>query len=289
MAMMLVAAGDVDSRLKEVHSQLKVSQTKESMLESQLADRDNKLRLLEQEARAQKKRHLDEMRNAAQNISSLKAEVEAKSNNIAFLTTELHRLKIKQKMEAAATGPVGGDTADPTIVRRTQPQYNHLPAPPRDMLTNSARMRHRGSHTVANPSVRRVGAVPSASGTSLHNAEGDFLARSLRVTSASARSSGSESPDISPFLQRELDLSMPVVEVKKPAPLPPIAATHPEPGAREVCLGERDIHKVVISKRGRRGLARARPATPEVATLAVDQVSDTNWNRPSESHSSEYN
>ena len=286
--MMIVVAGDVDSRLKEVHDQLKVSQTKENLLESQLAERNNKLQQLEQEMRAHKKRHLDEMRNAAQNISSLKAEVEAKSNNIAFLTTELHRLKIKQKMEAAAAEQVGGDSG-PTIVRRTQPQYNHLPTPPRDMLTNSARLRHRGAHTVASPSVRRVGAIPSASGTSLNNAEGDFLARSLRVTSASARSSGSESPDITPFVQRELDLSVPFVEVKKPAPLPPIAATHSELGARDVCLGERDIHKVIISKRGRRGVARARPSTPEVTRLAVDQVSDSNWNRPSESHSSEYN
>nr|KAG5713146.1 hypothetical protein BaRGS_007673 [Batillaria attramentaria] len=180
-----------------------------------------------------KKRHLDEMRNASQTISGLKAEVEAKSNNIAFLTTELHRLKVKQKMDHSAISAGGGTSqqqqqpviADPgpSIVRRAHPQYGHLPAPPRDMLTNSTRMRHRGAHTVASPSVRRgvgFGIIASSSATNT-SGEGEMMARSLRVTSASARSSGSESPDISPFVHRDVDKSVPVVEVKKPAPLLP--------------------------------------------------------------------
>ena len=274
--------GDVDSRLKEIQQQLQTSQSKESALETRLTERDQKLQALEHELRVLKKRHLDDMRNASQNISSLKAEVEAKSNNIAFLTTELHRLKVKQK--ADPSGMQGAD-GGPTIVRRTQPQYSHLPAPPRDMLTNSARMRHRGSHATGSPSVRRMGPGQSTSATSVAGVEAELLSRSLRVTSASARSSGSDSPDITPFVQRDLEVGMPVVGVKKTAPLPPIAAGL---GERDVRLEEKDVRQLVIAKRGH-GMTRARPITPEVTTLAVDQVSDANWKRPSESHSSEYN
>lgn len=285
-------AGDADSRLQEVYGELQASHKKESALEEQVAEKDERVQRLEQELRSQKKRHLDEMRNCSQTISSLKAEVEAKSNNIAFLTTELHRLKVKQKMDHGSVASAVANPSQPqsvvadsgpSIIRRHPPPYSHLPAPPRDILTNSARMRHRGAHTVASPSVRRgvgVGVIASASATNI-SGDGDLVARSLRVTSASARSSGSESPDISPFVQRDGDRSVPVVEVKKPAPLPPIAA-----GSSGKQL---DVHQLVIAPRGRHGVTRPRPSTPEIATLAVDQVGDANWNRAPESHSSEYN
>ncbi|KAK7088133.1 coiled-coil domain-containing protein 92-like isoform X2 [Littorina saxatilis] len=241
--------GDIDSRLKEVQHQLQESQSNENVLESQLSERDQRQHKAEQELRAMKKRHLDEMRNAAQSISSLKAEVEAKSNNIAFLTTELHRLKVKQKMEM----PGQGGVTEATIIRRTQPKY--MPTPPRDMLTNSARIRHRGAHTITQPSVQRGGPIASASNTSI-SSDGDLIARTLPVASAYARSSGSESPDISSFVQREIG----VVEVKKPAPLPPI---NPGLGERDLRLGEHDVRQVVISKHTHRGRSRPRPSTPE--------------------------
>lgn len=285
-------SGDVDSRLQVVHSQLQESQKKKNDLEKQLEEKNGRVQLLEQELRSQKKRHLDEMRNTTQIISSLKAEVEAKSNNIAFLTTELHRLKVKQKIDHSGGLGVGGSTnqlqsiiPDPghSIVRHTHSQYSHVPAPPRDMLTNSGRIRTRASHTVASPSVRRgvgVGVIASSSATNT-GTEGDLMSRGLRVTSASARSSGSESPDITPFIHRDVDKPVPMVEVKKPA-LPPIAVAS---ASKQVS----QVHQVVIAPRGRHGVTRARPSTPEITTLAVDQVGDANWNRPPESHSSEYN
>ncbi|XP_076473026.1 coiled-coil domain-containing protein 92-like [Babylonia areolata] len=280
-----------DSQLQQVQQELREAQSLEDRLQTQLGEEAERLRQLEAELRTEKKRHGDEMRQAAQSISSLRAEVEAKSNNIAFLTTELHRLKVRQKAGAGGGDRVVVD-AGPTIVRRTQPQYGHLPAPPRDMLTNSARMRHRGSsRPLPGPGVRRsVGVAPSVSSTGVGGGEAEALARSLRVTSASARSSGSESPvDISPFVHR--DTAPSVVEVKKPAPLPPIApSSHPGLGERDPHLDKTDLQHVAMAKRGRRAVSRPRSSpTPEVATLAVEPVSDTNWKRPSQSHSSEYN
>jgi hypothetical protein len=67
-------AGDIDSRLRDVHQQLSNAKAREQELEERLHKRETHLQSVEQEARALKKRHLDEMRNAAQTISSLKAE-----------------------------------------------------------------------------------------------------------------------------------------------------------------------------------------------------------------------
>ncbi|KAL8604677.1 hypothetical protein ACOMHN_013457 [Nucella lapillus] len=290
--------GDVDSRLTQVHQQLQQSQEHESSLASQLTQGTHKLQRLEQELRMGKKRHMDEMRQATHNISSLKAEVEAKANNIAFLTTELHRLKVKHKVaeEGGGVGVQGGDSGGvPTIVRRKQYGGHHLPVPPpsRDRLTNSARMmRHREAHPLTSPSARRVAPTPTIGTGPITGAEAEALARSLRVTSASTRSSGSESPDITPFMHRDMAETgvAAVVGVKKPAPLPPIASSHPGLGERDPPLNKGDLQHLVVAQRGgRRALPRPRPPTPEVTTLAVDQVSDTKWNRPSQSHSSEYN
>ncbi|KAL8584766.1 hypothetical protein ACOMHN_035685 [Nucella lapillus] len=249
--------GDADSRLTEIHSQLTTSQSQKSLLESQLSGQNQKIQQLTQELRTLKKRHLDETRDAEQTISGLKAEVEAKGSNIAYLTSELHRLKLAPGAEPL--DPATAGKVDPRVKAkpRPSPQYSHLPTPPRDLLTNSARMHQRGATLATAPrsGVRRVGALTAA-----------------------CVASASNPPDIRPFMQRDLDMAVTAVEVKKPAPLPPIA------GSRSA-VKERELHRVVLSKGGK--LTRA--MVPEVATLAVDQINDVSWKRPSQPHSCEHN
>lgn len=287
----------MSEQLQELQNKIQTLQANEIQLVTHLNEKDYRLQQTELELRTQKKRHLDEMRNASQTISSLRAEVEAKSNNIAYLTTELHRLKMKQKMESVG-GNISGTSGSNTIVaadsglgivRRTQPQYAHLPAPPRDVLTNSGRMRNRAAHSTANPNARQGVAVPntSTSSSNSNSTEEDVLVRTLRVASASTRSSGSLSPDIKPFVHRNMDASIPKVEVKKPMVLPPIASATVDHSEHT----QLDVHKVMIAQQGRNGVARNRQkqAPPEVTTLAVDQVGEATWNRVHESRSSEYN
>lgn len=265
---------------EEVASQLKNSQKQEASLRKQLTEREEQVQKLEQELRLQKKRHLDEVRNVNQTINDLQAQVEAKSNNIAFLTTELHRLKVHHKSNqsllqsnTAVVGEVGA-----SIVRRIQPQYNHLPVPPKDIVANSTRIRPRGSHLVGSSSVRhRVVKVSNNSG----GGEGEILSRAFQVASTSTPSSGSQSPDVAPFLQKNADFG---VELKKPPVLPPIPVSVSSPPDQQV-----EMHHMLISQTGSHRVSKGRPCTPEVATLAVDQVGDKNWNRAHESRSSEYN
>lgn len=260
-------------------------------------------------------------------------QVEAKSNNIAFLTTELHRLKMQARSTmpvpggggggglGGAAGISGGHVVEPmggvgvaSIVRKS----SHVPVPPRDLLTQSGRVRRGTMPVTSTPAIRRVphttGASPagpsvssksSAAGLSV---EGDILARPLRGSSASTRSQssgGSQSPDITPFVHRT-DIDR--LEAKKPLPLPPISssqalgtiaptttsAVSSGIGERNVRIVDGDVRKVLISSKasGAHRRRHARLTTPEVATLAVDQVNsenNKNWNHLPESHSSDYN
>ncbi|XP_041348955.1 coiled-coil domain-containing protein 92-like [Gigantopelta aegis] len=241
---------DVQDNTFDLETSIKECKELESQLREEIVQKNKKVQILEHELRLQKKRYLDEQRAHMQQINSLRADLDVKSNSVAYLTTELHRIKIKQKVDL--------DSTVDSSIRRTQAV--RIPAPPKDIP----------------PRVRRS-YVRRSVGLPLHTE--DLENRPLRILSSkSSGSSRSESPDVAPFITRT---EMPTTVKTQPV-LPPIPVQH---GGKPVI-----VHNVVRSANcvARR---KAESSSPEVATLAVEQVShtDASWGHAQESRSSEYN
>ena len=71
--------------MQEVQQELESSRTKIVTLEKSVSERDKRIERLEAEARSQRKRWLDESRAQSQTMNNLRAELEAKANNIAYM------------------------------------------------------------------------------------------------------------------------------------------------------------------------------------------------------------
>ena len=265
-------------------------------MEKELGERDKQVERLEVDARSQRKRWLDESRAQSQTVNNLKAELEAKANNVAYLTTELHRLKQKGKIEGKIEH--GGHSAEPaqTGSSMSQPGYLH-PDSKHGTTTRGTYLNHhvpapppRDNKNLPPSRIRRSGHRPVMAGVSgkglatVHPASADALvarnSNSLRLSSG--RSSGSESPDISPFLAPK-DEFVQVVGGKSAPILPPIAATTAaalSSGAHPVLL-----HQVVSSTSQHR--QKSKPTTDNEAAigkLAVENaVPDHAWSMAHES------
>ena len=357
--------GSVDSQMQQVQHELESSRTRISTLEKELSDRDKRVERLESEARSQRKRWLDESRAQSQAMNTLRAELEAKANNIAYLTTELHRLKQKsrsqEQSEPSSGGQaVGGGDIHKSSHQRTepgvpsQPGYLHphsgkkthpqhfVPAPPpqreRTLGPGSAmtRIRRSGSHnrslapggSAGNPNMvmatgKSIGHPASAdahlTGRQHHTNLSSAGAVSATAISnnpnhplrlSSGRSSGSDSPDITPFLSsapKEDGLLQDLAGKQAPV-LPPIPVSGGSPrdplaevGGQHQHHGYQGhhpvlVHKVVSSTSQHRQLkagvaASASKTEASVVTLAVENAAapDTAWALAQESRGSEYN
>ncbi|GFS23305.1 coiled-coil domain-containing protein 92 [Elysia marginata] len=360
--------GSVDSQMQQVQQELESSRTRISTLEKELADRDKRVERLETEARSQRKRWLDESRAQSQVMNTLRAELEAKANNIAYLTTELHRLKQKNRSQEQSdqTGGAGGEVRKPS--HRTepgvpsQPGYLHpdsgskkshpqhfVPAPPpqreKTLGPGSAmsRIRRSGSHTrslaggsAGNPSNivmatgKGIGHPASADAhltgrqhnntNNLNSAGGAVSATAIsnnpnhQLRLSSGRSSGSDSPDITPFLPpaSKEDVLIQDLAGKQAPVLPPIpvgGSSSPrdpiaEIGGHNQIHGYQGghhpvlVHKVVSSTSQHRQLkaggavSSTSKAEAALVTLAVENAAappDTAWALAHESRGSEYN
>ncbi|KAK3781070.1 hypothetical protein RRG08_010081 [Elysia crispata] len=363
-------SGSVDSQMQQVQQELESSRTRITTLEKQLADRDKRVERLETEARSQRKRWLDESRAQSQVMNTLRAELEAKANNIAYLTTELHRLKQKSRSQeqgesgngqAGGSGDVNKYSQRPEPGAPSQPGYLHpdsgkkahpqhfVPAPPQREKTlgpGSAmtRIRRSGSHTrsLASGSAGNSGMV-MATGKSIghHPASADahLTGRQQHQTTlnsagavsataisnnpnhplrlSSGRSSGSDSPDITPFLPpaSKEDALLQDLAGKQAPVLPPIPVGGggsprdpvPEVGSHHQHQGYQGslgagghhpvlVHKVVSSTSQHRqlkaGTTTSSKAEAALVTLAVENAAappDTAWALAQESRGSEYN
>lgn len=351
--------GSSDNRMQQVQQELESSRTRITTLEKELADKDKKVERLETEARSQRKRWLDESRAQSQLMNTLRAELEAKANNIAYLTTELHRLKQKNKSQEQgepSNGMTGGPNegrgkssqrADPGVP--SQPGYLHpdsakkshpqhfMPAPPQREKTlgpGSAmtRIRRSGGHTrsLAGGSAGHNAGMVMATGKSIGhpasadahlvgrqhntclNSAGAVSATTIannpnhKLRLSSGRSSGSESPDITPFLpQTSKDDALIHDLAGKQAPvLPPIPVSGGSPRDPIAEVGGLQhqgyqghhpvlVHKVVSSTSQHRQLKASSSKTEAaVVTLAVENAAapgDATWALAHESRSSEYN
>merc|ERR1719483_67232 len=306
--------GSIDTQMQEVQQELETSRSKIQTLEKNLAERDKKIERLEAEARTQRKRWLDESRAQGQQTNNLRAELEAKANNVAYLTTEMHKLKQRLKTEQS------GDQGDSGKVKvsgsshpshsmgqgpASQPGYlhpdaaqsskssfgqHHIPTPPAREKTlggsSASRIRRSGhSRSV----VGGVSGKAIASGSHPTSASADALmgrqANPLRLSSG--RSSGSESPDISPFLHHTKEEFVQVVGGKQAPILPPIASSGAIGGGAHPVL----VHQVVSSTSQHRQKTKSSAANDAaIVSLAVENaVPDSAWNIAHESRSTEFN
>ncbi|XP_059175967.1 coiled-coil domain-containing protein 92-like [Physella acuta] len=257
-----------------VQKEIDTSQEEISKLEKKLSEQISKVERLEAEARAKQKKRLDESRQQAQVVSALRAELEAKSNNIAYLTTELHKLKQKARTEhpeATALGTSHTGAQGPP----TQPGHPHAEA------SHAIKKSHIPQHYIPVPPPKDKNVF----GTGRLRRSGHAKVIQQGQLLNSSRSSGSESPDISPFLQISKDeLTM----GPKQAPvLPPIPVSSASLTSNHSVL----VHRVVSSTSQLQAKKLGTKAEAAIVTLAVENAagSDPAWKLAHESRSSEYN
>lgn len=256
-------AGAMTAKVEDLQNELEEKLQLQNKLEKDLERKEKLVRDIELLAKKQKMKHMDESRKKTQEVDQLKAELESKSNQIAYLTAELHKLKRLQLESTAVTKTVITDA-------------HIVPVPPsRDPYSGRVR---RGVLRQSKPTV---------------NPE-ELEKRAIRKNSGkSTSSSRSDSPIemAKPFLRYsdEMESDVQIKGAVRP-PLPPIRTTvsRENTGAgRQVYL-----HKMLpvpspphkVSKPGR-------TKTRELPILAVDQVSgaEAKWAKPQHSHSHEYN
>lgn len=252
----------------ELEDNLKSEVIKSKQLEQELGKREKQIKDLEIICKKQKMKYLDENRKTAQEMDRLKAENESKANQVAYLTSELHKLKklqLDQNNERKAFVAEAHTSGSKAYVA----QARILPMPPKEPVTLKIR---RGNLRHVKPQTNKE----------------ELEKHPLRVSSGSS-STRSDSPVLEkakPFLRHERE---PSIEVKERHPLPPIRSA---PGV------ERGQSKRVyfqnVSPEANQARAKSHKMTSSkeqgVKLLAVDQVSDQ-WAsaRAQESHSSEYN
>lgn len=153
----------------------------------QIDKRDKRIKILEQSLRAQEKKFQGDLKSRNHTISCLQGELEASSNNVIYLTTELRNIKLKQRYDSSL------------IISRSEGNPVNEPTPPKDGAP-----RHR----------RSAGS---------YGRRGNILASAGEVRKGSAGSNSSNELDPTPFLRQSN--REPKVEMKpSPAVLPPISS-----------------------------------------------------------------
>ncbi|XP_069134980.1 coiled-coil domain-containing protein 92-like [Argopecten irradians] len=251
--------GATSTKVQELQKEVEEKSQLHTKLEKELERKDKVVRDIELLAKKQKMKHLDEARKKTQEVDQYKAELESKSNQIAYLTSELHKLKRLQLESTPVTKTV---IADGHIV----------PVPPsRDQYSGRAR---RGIIRHSKPSVD-----PEELGK-----------RAVRTSSGkSTSSSRSDSPIelAKPFLRLSDEIDSDVqIKGNVRHPLPPIRSS----GSREEAGAGRQVYlrKLPVPPPQLTTTKHGRTKTREI--LAVDQVSgaeSTKWAQ--HSHSREYN
>ncbi|XP_071094001.1 coiled-coil domain-containing protein 92-like [Haliotis cracherodii] len=237
------------------------SGTKLKGLQSQLmAEKEEKIKFeTEVESRDKKIKHLESELHTQKKryLGELRSQTHTINNFKAELEAKSNNIAyLTSELHRYKLNNKVDPGADPTIRRTQAPSY--IPAPPKDIQSKLRRQ------------YRRYG-----------NAD-ELQARPLRVASGkSSGSSRSESPDIAPFLKK--GDGVPIIDKRQQTTiLPPISKMGQE---RNAVL----LHQVMSSQQlGRR---KADSTSPEIATLAVEQVSraEPGWvHHVQESTNSEY-
>ncbi|VDI15608.1 uncharacterized protein LOC143076841 [Mytilus galloprovincialis] len=255
-----------NSKLTQVEDNLKIQTQKSKQLESEIEKKDKHIKDYEISYKKQKMKFLDENRKTSQEMDRLKAENESKANQVAYLTSELHKLK-KLQLEHSTERKAFVAEAHKSGTKAYVAEARILPIPPKEPVTLKIR---RGNIRHVKPQTNKE----------------DLERHPLRVSSGSS-STRSESPTIEKakqFLRPERE---PSIEVKERHPLPPIRSA---PGEERSHSKHVYFQKMTPEAHQTRAKThKVKRKEQEVKLLAVDKVSDQWASRAQESHSSEYN
>jgi hypothetical protein len=257
-----------NSKFGELEDNLKSETHKSRQLELELEKKDKHVKDIEIYSKKLKMKYLDDNRKIAQEMDRLKAENESKANQVAYLTSELHKLK-KLQLEHGLERKAFVAEAHSTGTKAYVAEARILPMPPKDPVTFKIR---RGNLRNVKPQKTKQ----------------DLEKHPLRVSSGSS-STRSDSPTVEkakPFLRQEEH--EPPLEVKERHPLPPIRSA---PGAERA--QSKHVYFKNMTPEAHQQRSRTHKITnkeQDVKMLAVDQVNKDQWaSRAQESHSSEYN
>lgn len=97
--------------------------------------RDKRISLLEGQLKSKEQKYHNDLKLVQRSVAELKSEIDAKSNTIAHLTTQLHQLKVRAVKSDISNGPI-------------------MPTPPREGTPNSRTRLIRRSVTSPSPAAR---------------------------------------------------------------------------------------------------------------------------------------
>ncbi|KAL3856848.1 hypothetical protein ACJMK2_011559 [Sinanodonta woodiana] len=238
-------------RFKHMENLIDNQRETQHELEQELEKKDNLIQDIENNFKRQKMKHLEEMRQKTKEIDHLRAENEVKSNTIAYMTTELHKLKRLQL----------------NVPQNTAEKSAFMPAPPKGNPSRPRRSQH------------------------LKRSIEEELKPVQTNSGKSSGSSRSESPSelVRPFLHQD-DLE-PEIHIKTaPEPLPPIRTSSGRVIRPQVDVVHVKMHTVTKpSAKLQKGTSGS--TSQEIETLAIGNVSHTEpkWTHHAhESRSTEY-
>lgn len=180
-------AGSQSAQLEELKKEIQEQQKEKLEFCQELQRKDKQIKHLETEGKRTKIKHQEELRKRSEWEDKLRADLESKSNQVAYLTTELHKLKRLQLESASKQTYIANASG-------------LVPAPPKERMSGIRRS-HRGARK---PELEEVQPVRKGSGST---------SRSDSPVLEAARRS---------FIERD-EVEPEICERKLP-PLPPIRA-----------------------------------------------------------------
>ncbi|KAF6017917.1 CCDC92 [Bugula neritina] len=96
---------DKDERIKELERELNEKESQNKNLEDELISKITDMKDLKTQLKKGEKRFMEELKGKDQQILTLKVELNNKGSTIAYLTTEMHRFKVAEKLEAVPSPP----------------------------------------------------------------------------------------------------------------------------------------------------------------------------------------
>ncbi|XP_078611879.1 coiled-coil domain-containing protein 92-like [Branchiostoma floridae x Branchiostoma japonicum] len=226
--------------------------------------KDKRIEMLEQQLRAQEKKFKDELKLKSTKMAQLSNELDSKSATIAYLTTQLHQVKVGKNLRKSREG-----------VEALPEGMSPTPPSSREKSGSSRKTYRRGvtNMPVTGP-IRAIHPSPPDSRDSSANVR-TASGRRLPTPPMRPRTpSGSKVLDPAPFLESKNVARDREVSIKPaPAVLPPILP--PTGDESEESESDASNRRTFL----RRQLRLAKQADrSEVETLAVDQVGGTGDN-----------
>lgn len=233
-------------KIDELAKLVKENDERHKQLNTELQSKDIIIADLKKQLKHNERKFLEELKKKNQQVLALKVELDNKGSTIAYLTTEMHRIKIIHKNNSDALALTSSS-----------------PSPPSgDQIS---RLRTRDSLHISKDGLTDIPISPPSGDQATRRRQRKTSASEIRSRPITAKGSNKPRPDAELFLARAAPIEPETESVAvKPTPpvLPPIT-----PG------GEDQVSKKAFSRRQQ--LLRRRvelKSQPEYGKLAVDKI-----------------